>query len=88
MGNNGHTGAPPAQRTPEETLQAFCTALAQLVTQAERSGVILTVERRPRVPLAMGNHGAFVEGRFSLAFLRACDEAAQRHAERSRIVLQ
>lgn len=32
----------------------------ELVADAERLGVVLTVEQAPRLPLAMGNHETFV----------------------------
>lgn len=69
---------PPAQR-----LAAYGEALTLLVAQAERDGVILTVERRSGAPLAMGNHRAHVEAYVSAALRRAIDEA-----NRPRLVLQ
>ncbi len=70
---------------PAERLAAYGQALSLLIAQAERDGVILTVERRPRpdTPLAMGNHTAHVEAYASAALRRAIDEA-----NRPRLVLQ
>ena len=74
-----------AHLPPDQRLAAYGEALTRLVAQAERDGVILTVERRPHpdTPLAMGNHMAHVEAYASAALRRAIDEA-----NRPRLVLQ
>lgn len=70
---------------PDQRLAAYGQTLSLLVAQAERDGVILTVERRPRAdtPLAMGNHTAHVEAYASAALRRAIEEA-----NRPRLVMQ
>lgn len=41
--------------TPD-TLEFFRDAALDLAEQAQANGVILTIEREPLTPLAMGNH--------------------------------
>ena len=44
-------------------LAVWTQKVAHLIAAAEEGGVIITVERTPLEPLAMGNHVALVEGR-------------------------
>lgn len=49
------------QRSP--TNETIATAARALVARAERLGMVLTVEQRPRQPLAMGNYETVVSVR-------------------------
>lgn len=51
-------------------IEAIERAAMSLVIDAEQLGLVLTIERRPALPLAMGNHVPVVTVRKSLATVK------------------